>query len=231
MSAEQISRAELIKKAVGQTLALPLILGAMLFLPAGTLRYWEAWVYLAILLAANSFMVVYLILIRNDPELLARRLRLKEKEPEQKLIQTFSFIVCVVVFLLPGLDKRYGWSSVPSVVVVAADMIVVLGLGLFWLAVRENRWASHIIEVEQDQQVITTGPYALVRHPMYSAALLIFICSPLALGSYWALLPSALFPILLAARLRNEEMLLLRELEGYRAYARKVKYRLIPGLW
>ncbi|MEW6136924.1 MAG: isoprenylcysteine carboxylmethyltransferase family protein [Thermodesulfobacteriota bacterium] len=172
MSAEQNYRTGLIKKSVGQTLALLLILGAMLFLSAGTLQYWEAWAYLAILLAANSFMVVYLILIRNDPELLARRLRLKEKEPEQKLIQTFSFIVCVVVFLLPGLNKRYGWSSVPSAVVVAADMIVVLGLGLFWLAVRENRWASHIIEVEQDQQVITTGPYALVRHPMYSAALL-----------------------------------------------------------
>lgn len=231
MSAEQTSRTGLIKKSVGQTLALLLILGAMLFFSAGTLRYWEAWVYLAILLAANSFMVVYLILIKNDPDLLARRLRLKEKEPEEKLRQKLSSIVLFVVFLLPGLDKRYGWSSVPSAVIVAADVIVMLGLGLFWLAVRENRWASHIIEVEQNQQVITTGPYALVRHPMYSAVLLILICSPLALGSYWALLPSALFPILLAARIRNEEAMLLRDLDGYREYTQKVEYRLIPGIW
>lgn len=219
------------RKAVGQTLALTVILGAMLFLPAGTFQYWEAWVYLGIVLAANSFMVVYLILIRNDPELLARRLKTKEKEPEQILIQKFLFIVLLVAFLLPGFDKRYGWSSVPVSAVLVADMIVILGLGLFWLVVRENRWASHIIEVEQDQQVVTTGPYAPVRHPMYSAVLLVLIFSPLALGSYWALLPTALLPILLAARIRNEEAVLLRQLGGYREYTEKVKYRLIPGIW
>ena len=158
-------------------------------------------------------------------------MRMREKEAEQKLIIKLSYLYFLAAFLLPGFDQRYGWSAVPAPVVVMADLIVLLGYALFFLVLKENRYASRIIEVEQQQQVITTGPYALVRHPMYLAVLLMYIFSPLALGSYWAMIPTILLPVLLVARIRNEEKVLTRELAGYQAYRQKIKYRLIPGAW
>jgi len=184
MHVNQLSRRELLRKASGRFLAAILILGAMFFLPAGTIFYWEAWAYLAILFIPVLFVLLYLI--KNEPDLLERRMRMREKEAEQKLIIKLSFLYFLAAFLLPGFDQRYGWSSVPAPVVLMADLIVLLGYALFFLALKENRYASRIIEVEPQQQVITTGPYALVRHPMYLAVLLMYIFSPLALGSYWA---------------------------------------------
>ena len=229
MSVNQLSRRELLRKVSGRFLAAILILGAMFFLPAGTIFYWEAWTYLAILFI--PVLLVLLYLIKNEPDLLERRMRMREKEAEQKLIIKLSFLYFLVAFLLPGFDQRYGWSSVPTPVVIMADMIVLLGYALFFLVLKENRYASRIIEVEQQQQVITTGPYALVRHPMYLAVLLMYIFSPLALGSYWAMIPTILLPILLVARIRNEEKVLTKELAGYQEYRQKIKYRLIPGVW
>ena len=204
-------------------------LGAMLFLPAGTFHYWQAWAYLAILIIPMIFVLTYLI--RRDPELLERRMRMREKEPEQKLVIKLSILFFVIAFLIPGFDRRFGWSSVPLEVIVAADVIVLAGYMVFVLVLRENRYASRIIEVEQKQKVVTTGPYAVVRHPMYSGALLMYGFSPLALGSYWGMIPNVLLVVLIVARIRNEEKILNQELEGYSEYTQKVRYRLVPGIW
>lgn len=173
MSVNQLSRWELLRKVLGRYLAALLILGAMLFLPAGTIFNWEAWAYLAILFI--PMLLVLLYLIKNKPDLLERRMRMREKEAEQKLIIKLSYLYFLAAFLLPGFDQRYGWSTVRAPVVVMADMIVLLGYAIFFLALKENRYASRIVEVEQQQRVITAGPYALVRHPMYLAASLMYI--------------------------------------------------------
>ena len=154
-----------------------------------------------------------------------------EKEPTQRRVILLSFVSTIVAFLLPGFDRRWSWSNVPLPVVVAAELIVVLGYGLFVLVLRENRYASRVIEVEQGQQVTRTGPYALVRHPMYLGVMLMYLASPLALGSYWALLPAAVIIPTLVARILNEEKVLQRELNGYREYMQVTKYRLFPGVW
>ena len=229
MDDKQLSQSELIKMVfVRLLIVIPLLL-AMFFLPAGTFAYWEAWVYLTVLLIPMFLVLIYLL--KNDPELLARRMRMREKETEQKLITKFSYVYFLLAFLLPGFDKRFEWSNVPVAVVIVADILVLLGYGVFFLVLRENRYASRIIEVEQEQKVISSGPYAIVRHPMYLGVSLMYILSPLALGSYWAMIPSLLIIPLLVARIRNEESVLGRELKGYQEYLQKTKYRLIPGIW
>ena len=229
MGVNHLSSHQLIMKALWRFLAGIPILGAMFFLPAGTLFYWEAWVYMAITFIPMLFVVAYFI--KNAPELLERRLKMREKEAAQKLIIKLSSLYFLIAFLLPGFDKRYGWSSVPATVVIIADVIVLLGYAFFALTLKENQYASRIIEVEEQQKVITTGPYALVHHPMYLAVSVMYIFSPLALGSYWAMLPTILLLILLVARIRNEERVLLRELKGYQEYTQQTPYRLIPGIW
>jgi protein-S-isoprenylcysteine O-methyltransferase Ste14 len=206
-----------------------LILGAMFFLTAGTLNYWQAWIYMAILLIPMCLVLVYFL--KKDPELLERRLRLKEKEPEQKAIIKFSYPLFLVAFLMPGFDRRWGWSTVPVWTVIAANIIVLAAYGLFVRVMRENRYLSRIVEVEHEQMLIDTGPYAVVRHPMYAAVIPLYLFSPLALGSFWSLIPAAFIPLVIIARIFNEEKVLSRELEGYRKYARRVKYRVIPGIW
>jgi len=229
MGNNQLPQGKLTKMVSVRLLVFIPLLLAMFFLPAGTFAYWEAWVYLTVLLVPMVLVLIYLL--RNDPELLERRMRMSEKESEQKLIVRISYLYCLLVFLLPGLDKRFGWSNVPVVVVIVADVLVLVGYGMFFLALRENRYASRIIEVEQEQKVISSGPYAIVRHPMYVGVSLIYIFSPLALGSYWATIPSLLIIPLLVARIRNEESVLGRELKGYKEYMQKTTYRLIPGIW
>ena len=142
-----------------------------------------------------------------------------------------SAVYLLVIFLLPGFDVRYGWSNVPAWLCLTADGIVLASYILYVLVLKTNTFASRVIEVERGQLVITSGPYALVRHPMYLAMILMMTASPLALGSYWAMLPSILFVLLLAARAKNEEELLLTELKGYREYTQKTRYRLFPGVW
>ena len=229
MSSTQISQAELIKLVIVRFLVVLLALSAMLFLPAGTWAYWEAWVYLAILFIPVFFVLIYLL--KNEPELLVRRMRLREKEAQQKLIIKLSYIPFLLAYLLPGFDKRFGWSNVPVWVIVAADILVLLGYGLIVLVFRENRYASRIVEVEQGQAVISSGPYAVIRHPMYLGAILLYVLSPLALGSYWAMIPSILIIPVIVARIWNEESVLVRDLKGYQEYMQKTRYRLIPGLW
>ncbi|MGB2909812.1 MAG: isoprenylcysteine carboxylmethyltransferase family protein [Anaerolineales bacterium] len=229
MSNSQSSQGELIKMVFVRFLGAILVLSAMFFLPAGTLAYWEAWGYLAILFIPMLFVLFYLL--KNDPGLLARRMKTREREAEQKLIIKLSVIPFLLAFLLPGFDKRFGWSNVPVGMVVMADILVLLGYGIVFLVFRENRYASRVVEVEQEQTVISSGPYAMIRHPMYLGSLLLYILSPLALGSYWAMIPAILIIPVIIARIRNEESVLARDLSGYQEYMQKTRYRLIPGMW
>jgi len=205
------------------------VIGACLFWPAGTLNYWQAWTWLAALFIPMGVSLAYLI--RRDPALLERRTRTNETRPEQRLIIAASTLYFLVIFLLPGFDKRYGWSQVPVWLVLLADLGVVAGYGLYILVLQTNSYASRVIEVEQGQQVISTGPYALVRHPMYLGMILLMSATPLALGSFWAFLPSLGLIPLLAIRAKDEEKLLMKELTGYREYMQKTRYRLFPGIW
>ena len=229
MSKSQALQSELIKKLIVRFLVVLLVLFAIFFLPAGTFVYWEAWVYLAILFGTLLSIAIYVV--KNDPELLARRMRMREKEPKQQLIIKLAYIPFVLAYLLPGFDQRFVWSNVPVSVVVIADILILLGYVIVFLALRENRYASRIIEVEQGQTVISSGPYAIIRHPMYLGALPLYALSPLALGSYWAMIPAILIIPFIVARILNEESVLARDLNGYQEYMQKTRYRLIPGMW
>lgn len=202
---------------------------ALLFLPAGTWNYWQAWAWLASLFIPMILSLLYLL--RIDPALLERRTRTRETRPEQKRIIGISVIYFLVIFILPGFDRRFGWSSVPVWLVLVADLFVIAAYALYILVMRANSYASRIIEVEKEQRVISGGPYALVRHPMYLSMIWMMTATPLALGSYWAFIPSLALIPLLAARAKNEEELLLKDLNGYREYTEKTRYRLFPGIW
>ncbi|HEY3374023.1 MAG TPA: isoprenylcysteine carboxylmethyltransferase family protein [Candidatus Aquicultor sp.] len=229
MGANQLSLVELRRKAYVYFFVAILVISAIFFLPAGTLAYWEAWVYLAVLFIPAFLAVNYLL--KNEPELVERRMRFREKEPEQKLIAGFSYLYFILAFILPGFDRRFGWSDVPIAVVLLADVFVVLGYGIVFLTFRENPYASRTVEVTPGQTVISTGPYAIIRHPMYLGSTLLYTFSPLALGSYWAMIPALLIIPILVARILNEESVLAKELKGYREYMLKTRYRLLPGIW
>ena len=204
-------------------------LGLFLFLPAGTFNYWEAWVYLAILFTPMFFVMQYLI--KNDPALLERRMRTNEQASEQSLIIKLSYIYFIVTYLLPGFDKRFGWSNTPLWLIVTAEVFVFLGYIMVVWVFRANSYASRTVGVDEEQMVIDTGPYALVRHPMYTGVTTLYILSPLALGSYWALIPSVLIIPIIVARILSEEKILAKDLRGYVEYQQKVKYRLLPFIW
>ena len=205
------------------------VLGLFFFLPAGTVNYWEAWVYLFLLFVPMFMVMQYLI--KNDPALLERRMRMQEKAAEQNLIIKLSYMYFIVTYLIPGLDKRYGWSDAPLWLVVTAQAAVFCGYFLVTQVFKENSYASRTVEVDEDQKVIDTGPYAVVRHPMYIGVGALYVLSPLALGSTWGLLSSILIIPLLIARIISEEKILAKELKGYPEYQQKVKYRLIPFVW
>jgi protein-S-isoprenylcysteine O-methyltransferase Ste14 len=210
-------------------LAAIVLVGCTLFLPAGTLNYWQAWLYMGLLFIPVA--IVGVVLVIKDPELLERRMRTREREAPQRRVIASSGLLLLAVVLIPGFDRRYAWSNVPLPLVFLADILILLGYLLFVLTIRANRFASRVVEVQANQVVISSGPYALVRHPMYLAVSLIFTLTPLALGSFWALIPALLLPVVLAARIGNEEQLLRRDLPGYAEYCHKVKYRLVPFIW
>jgi protein-S-isoprenylcysteine O-methyltransferase Ste14 len=204
-------------------------LGLIFFVPAGTLDYWEAWVFIAVLLVPFFFVLTYLL--RKEPELQVRRMRLSERESAQRRIIRASSLIFFSGLLIPGLDHRFGWSDIPVVTVLTADLLVILGYALVFLVFKENPFASRVVEVEHDQRVISTGPYALVRHPMYLGTSIMWLATPIALGSFWALPVFLILPLVLVYRILNEEEVLCKELPGYREYTQTVKYRLIPGIW
>ncbi len=218
-----------LKLAVSRFTMALLILGAMFFLPAGTFNYWEAWVYLLVICVPLVFTARYLY--KHDPELLERRMRTRETQKTQKWVIALSLFFFVPAFILPGFDKRFGWSNVHPAVVILADAMVLLGYLIVSLVFRANTYASRVIEVEKGQKVISTGPYAVVRHPMYSGVTIYYMFSPLALGSYWAMIPALFMIPLLVARIKGEEKELMTNLPGYKEYVTKTKYRLVPGIW
>jgi protein-S-isoprenylcysteine O-methyltransferase Ste14 len=224
MEAGQINR-----MAVKRFSGAVLVLGAIFFLPAGTLRYWQAWVYMAVLFFPMILVLRYLA--RHDPELLERRLAMREERKKQTAIQLLASVTWLAAFLIPGLDQRFGWSAVPWQLVVVSDVMVLGGYLLFFFVMKENSYAARVIQVQEGQSVITTGPYALVRHPMYLAVLTMFLFSPLALGSYWAIIPVLLMPLFLVLRIQDEEEMLVQELPTYREYTQQTRFRLIPGVW
>jgi protein-S-isoprenylcysteine O-methyltransferase Ste14 len=219
-------------KTLASLAALILVMGAIIFAAAGTTAYWQAWLFLACYLAAS--LVVSFWLVRNDTALLERRMHggpFAEGERSQKIIMAITSLGFVALLVVPGLDRRFGWSSMPGFVAILGDLLLLLG----WLGIlavfRANSYAAATIQVTSGQTVISTGPYALVRHPMYAAALLMLLGIPIALGSWWgALVLLALIPAL-GWRLIDEERLLLRDLDGYAEYRRKVRWRLIPYIW
>jgi protein-S-isoprenylcysteine O-methyltransferase Ste14 len=223
LSRRQLARTALLR-LVGGVVVLP----ALLVLPAGTLAYWQAWVYLAIILVPMTLTAGYLLV--NDPELLERRMRAREKDGEQGRLVAVMSLFFFAAILIPGFDRRFGWSNVPVAAVVVADLLELAGYGLFVLVLRENRSASRIIEVESGQRVVATGPYSVVRHPMYTAVLVMVLATPLALGSWWALVPALLVIPVLTARIRNEERMWTSGLGGYRDYLAVTPYRLVPGI-
>jgi protein-S-isoprenylcysteine O-methyltransferase Ste14 len=223
MSQSELRRTVYTRLAVA-CLVLPLIF----FVPAGTWRYWEAWVYLAIVLVPVFFVMRYLL--KHDPAFLERRMRTREQQTPQRWVIVVSFLWFFLAFTLPGFDRRFGWSDVPVWAVLLADLVVLLGYGVILRVFRENRYASRVVEVTEGQVVISTGPYAVLRHPMYVGVLLMYLATPVALGSWWALLPALLIVPLLVARIRNEEEVLARDLPGYTDYMQKTRYRLIPGI-
>jgi protein-S-isoprenylcysteine O-methyltransferase Ste14 len=228
MNPEPLSRSALFWMALARFLAGVVLIGCPLFLSAGTFAFWQAWLYMGLLFIPAA--IVGAVLLVTDPQLLERRLR-REKETSQKRIVAAASIVFVAVYLIAGFDRRWDWSNVATAVVLAADILVLLGYLLFVLTIRENRFASRAVAVEDSQVVISTGVYAVVRHPMYVAVTLMFGLSPLALGSYWALILAVLVFVVLVARINDEERLLRGSLAGYEEYCRTVKYRLVPLIW
>ena len=213
-------------------IALVLVMGLLLFIPAGTIHYWQAWIYLSIFTGASLFTTLYLQ--KRDPALLARRLRggpSAEKRLTQKIIMLFTSIGFIALLVVSALDYRFGWSHVPIVVITAGDLLVAIGFYFIFLVYRENTFTSATIEVAENQTVISTGPYAIVRHPMYASASLYLLGTPLALGSYYGLLVVAAVVPFLILRLYDEERFLARNLPGYSEYQQRVRHRLLPFLW
>lgn len=205
------------------------LVGAMLFLPAWTLDYPYAWLFLALLFL--PMLIMGIVLFVKSPSLLEKRLSQKEKQATQKGVVALSGFMFPVGFILSALNFRFGWSRVPLWLVIAASALFLVGYGLYAEVMRENAYLSRTVEVQEGQEVISTGLYGAVRHPMYLATLLMFLPLPLILGSFWGLIPFALYPVIIVIRILDEEKLLSAELCGYEEYKLKVKYRLIPFVW
>jgi len=211
---------------------LAVVMGVLLFGSAGTARYWQAWVYLSIFFGAAALTTLYLM--RNDPALLQRRMSggpTAEKQPTQKFIMLCASLGFIALLVVPALDHRSGWSTIPFYGVLVGDALVAVGFFFIFLVYRENTFTSATIELAPDQKVISTGPYAIVRHPMYASASLYLLGTPLALGSYCGLVPLAGMLPFLIWRLFDEERFLTQNLPGYTEYQKKVRYRLVPRIW
>jgi len=219
-------------KAYGGLAILFLVMASLLFIAAGTFAYWQAWMFLAVYFSAS--LAISLYLITSDPALLARRMSggpFAEKEPAQRIIMSITSLAFVGLLVLPAIDHRLRWSELSPGAALVGDVLVLLGWCGIFLVLRENSFSSATIELAADQRVISTGPYAWVRHPMYGSALVMLLGIPIALGSWWGvLIVVAMLPVLIW-RLLDEERFLVRNLSGYAEYQRRVRYRLLPLIW
>lgn len=205
------------------------LVSLLLFLPAGTLRWGSAWLFLALLFV--PMFCAGLVMLWKSPDLLRKRLNAREREAEQKQVVAGSALMFIAGFVLAGLNVRFSWPSLPRRVSLAAAVLFVIAYLLYAEVLRENAYLSRTIEVQEGQKVIDTGLYGVVRHPMYAATVLLFLCIPLMLGSPFAFLVFLVYPFLLVRRIRNEEQVLTKELDGYADYQKRVKYRMIPWIW
>jgi protein-S-isoprenylcysteine O-methyltransferase Ste14 len=206
--------------------------GVLLFLPAGTFNYWQAWLFIAVFIATTSGPSIYWAVKR--PEVLRRRMSAgptAETRPAQKIIVTGVYLWASAMFVVSALDHRFGWSQVPTAVVLFGNVLVAVGLGLAMLVVQQNSYAAATIRVEAEQELVSTGLYGLVRHPMYFGALIMLFGTPLALDSYWGLAMLAAGLPILVFRILDEEKALTQELTGYVEYTQRVHHRLVPGVW
>lgn len=222
----------LVLKTISGFLILIITMGLLLFIPAWTVRYLQAWLYLFTFAVSTILITLYLFM--NDPELLKRRVKAgstAEKEKAQKAIQAVANLFFCLIYVVAGLDFHFHWSRIPELISILANAFVFLGFYIVFLVFKENSYTSAIIEVNKDQKVISTGMYAVVRHPMYFGAILMLVFSSVALGSYWSLLCVLALIISIIARLLHEEKFLSENLSGYKEYCKKVKYHLIPYIW
>ena len=206
-----------------------LLVGLLIFLPAGTLSFFYGWLLIGLLFV--PMLVVGFVMFFKTPDFLAKRLDVKEKQGTQKGVVALSGLMFIAGFVVAGLDHRFGWSGMPVAVTVIASVLFLLAYALYGEVMRENAYLSRTIGVQEGQKVVDTGLYGLVRHPMYMATVLLFLMIPLVLGSWYAVIPFAFYPAIIIVRLKDEEELLTRELKGYAEYKEKVKYRLIPFIW
>ena len=221
--------AKLLLQGLGKYVLGLLLTGLLIFLPAGSLRFWNGWLLMAVLFI--PMLLVGLALFVKAPELLRRRLNAKEREREQKGVLAWSGLLFVGAFVIAGLGYRFGWFMLPRWACLIFAGVFLLGYALYAEVLRENEYLSRTVEVQAGQRVVESGLYGVVRHPMYLATLMLFLSMPLILGSVYAFALLLGYLPLIAARIRGEEALLERELKGYRAYKQKVRYRLIPGIW
>jgi protein-S-isoprenylcysteine O-methyltransferase Ste14 len=208
------------------------VFGSMLFLPAGTFNYWQAWVFLAVV--AISAWAPSFYVLRTNPDVIQDRMRggpAAETRLAQKVVIAGLYLSLAVMVVVSVLDHRFGWSAVPAAICLVGDVVVAVGLGVVALVIVQNSYAAATVRVQADQQVVSTGLYGRVRHPMYTGNVIMMVGIPLALGSYWGLVFVLPGLIVLASRIRDEEKLLREELTGYREYTQKVRYRLAPGMW
>ena len=220
---------KLLLQGLGKYALGALVTGLLIFLPAGSLRFWNGWLLMAVLFV--PMLLAGSVLFVKAPALLRRRLNAKEREREQKGVLARSRLLFVAAFVIAGLGWRFGWFMLPRPACLVFAGVFLLGYVLYAEVLRENEYLSRTVEVQAGQRVVDTGLYGVVRHPMYLATLLLFLSMPLILGSVYAFAVMLGYLPLIAARIRGEEALLERELEGYREYKQKVRYRLIPGIW
>ena len=206
-----------------------ILVGLLIFLPAGTFQYFNGWLFMGILFI--PMFLAGLVMMAKNPKLLESRLDAKEKEAEQSLVVKLSGLMFLAGFIVAGLGVRFGWYTLPKPVVIASAIIFLIAYILYAEVLRENTYLSRTIEVQEGQTVIDTGLYGIVRHPMYSVTLLLFLSMPLVLGSVYSLIIFSIYPFIIAKRIKHEEEFLEKELNGYKEYKQKVKYRLIPFIW
>jgi len=206
-----------------------ILIGLLLFLPAFTFNYPGAWLFIGLLFI--PMLIMGIVMLIKAPKLLEKRLNNKEKEKTQQGVIALSGLIFPVGFILSALDFRFSWSEVPAWLVITSAVLFLIGYGMYAEVMRENAYLSRTVEVQEDQTVISTGLYGVVRHPMYLATLFMFLPLPLILGSFWGLIPFGIYPIIIVIRIINEEKVLCEGLKGYEEYITKVKYRILPFIW
>jgi len=206
-----------------------LIVGGLLFIPANSFKYWNGWLFMGLLFI--PMFIAGIILIIKNPELLRKRLNAKERENEQKWVLLYSGLMFITGFIVAGLNYRYKWIEMPNIVVIISSILFIIAYILYAEVLRENTYLSRTIEVQENQKVINTGLYGIVRHPMYAITIWLFLTMPLILGSIFSFIIFLVYPVIIGKRIKNEEKVLEKDLKGYAEYKKKVKYKVIPFVW